>query len=771
MENFFKKHKRSLSLCAFLALACFIIVPVNEKMKQKGLVQSVNIQSHILGNKPFARAMQKKYVDRSPAPVKPSFPVFNLSAETNGDQAVSALSGKLAELAIYYKSTPEKLKNELKKDKTLWADKKGRLFYKDKFEGALPSGSEPIPVSSTFDLSQTFLLHSRPGSGKVLYLDFDGAVVSNTAWNASYNSGATINAAPFDIDSNPSSFSDSEKRMIQNIWLRVSEDYAPFDLDVTTEEPPAGYLSKAYSNRDIITPTNFYPNAGGVSSVGTFDDSDEYHKTSWVFSNMLANGEKYIAEACSHEAGHSFGLHHEGTTSGTTYYQGQGNWAPIMGNSYYKPVTQWAKGEYTGANNSEDQLQVILDHGLKIYPDDHGDAVSSADWLNSNNTTSVFGQGIIEKRTDVDVFKFITGSGSVSFSVTPAIPSGAGDLNIKAELKDGAGNILASSDQAGISASISMTLSAGTYYLFIDGVGEADPATTGYSDYGSLGQYFINGTVVYGGSQPPVAAISADSTNGQAPLGVQFNGSGSYDPDGSIASYSWNFGDGSSSTVANPNKIFASSGNFTVALTVTDNSGLSDTASVYISVQNQNKLPTASISATPTSGTLPLAVSFNGSGSTDPDGTIASYSWNFGDGTSSTQANPSKTYSSSGNFTATLTVTDNGSGQGTAFKTITVSASNVVNAPSSLAASISGSTVTLKWADNSSNETGFYIERATKGSGSTLYYFRIKQVNTGVTSFSQTVSVGTYVYRVKAFNSSTGITSAYSNTAQVQRKK
>jgi hypothetical protein len=106
-------------------------------------------------------------------------------------------------------------------------------------------------------------------------------------------------------------------------WKRVAEDYSPFDVDVTTEEPAAAALTRSgssdlqYGNRVVITPTNFYPNAGGVSYVGAFDDTGEYYKTSWVFSNMLANGEKYIAEACSHENGHSVGLSHEGTTSGT----------------------------------------------------------------------------------------------------------------------------------------------------------------------------------------------------------------------------------------------------------------------------------------------------------------------------------------------------------------------------------------------------------------------------------------------------------------------
>jgi PKD repeat protein len=330
----------------------------------------------------------------------------------------------------------------------------------------------------------------------------------------------------------------------------------------------------------MITPTNFYPNAGGVSYVGSFDDIGEYYKISWAFSNMLANGEKYIAEACAHENGHAVGLHHEGTTSGVTYYQGQGDWAPIMGNSYYKTVTQWAKGEYTGANNTEDQLQVMQNYGLAYYPDDHGNTDDSASTL-AGPTLS--GSGFIERNSDVDVFKFITGAGDISLGVSPA-PLGP-DLKILAELHDAGGNLIASSSLSNMGASISATVPAGTYYLSISGIGSLDPASTGYSDYASLGQYVISGTVVNPGSLvPPTAVISASATSGEAPLTVSFSGSGSTD-DGTITSYAWNFGDGSAiSNDPNPNHVFSSAGSFNVTLTVTDNDGLTGNASVTITV-------------------------------------------------------------------------------------------------------------------------------------------------------------------------------------------
>src|SRR5439155_111553 len=82
-----------------------------------------------------------------------------------------------------------------------------------------------------YPYEQTFRLHSRPGATKVIYLDFDGHDGSATAW------GSKAIARPFDFDGDPSTFSNAERDRIQYIWERVSEDYACYDIDVTTEDP------------------------------------------------------------------------------------------------------------------------------------------------------------------------------------------------------------------------------------------------------------------------------------------------------------------------------------------------------------------------------------------------------------------------------------------------------------------------------------------------------------------------------------------------------
>lgn len=438
------------------------------------------------------------------------FPMLQIGRHVRGEEAVAALGSRLPEIASWYGKTRDQLQRLLRHDRHLWVSRTGRLMYICELETPLPEDPEieegpGLTQPGYYPLDQTFRLHSMPGSNRTIYLDFDGATVSGTVWNENYNGGSVINAAPYDIDGNPSSFSTTELQRIQNIWKRVAEDYAPFDVDVTTEQPPQEALTRTsssdqrYGNTVVITPTNFYPNAGGVSYVGVFDNTGDYYKISWVFSNRLSNNEKYIAEACSHENGHSVGLHHQGTTGGTVYYAGHGDWAPIMGNSYQRPVTQWARGEYAGANSQEDQLQIMQQNGLAYYPDDHGNTAEDSTTLAGG--TALSGYGFIERTSDVDVFRLQTGAGAVSIAVNPA-PVGP-DLKILAELYDAGGSLIASSSLANLGAAIAATVPAGTYYLAISGVGSGDPATNGYSDYASLGQYTISGTA------PPAATLAA----------------------------------------------------------------------------------------------------------------------------------------------------------------------------------------------------------------------------------------------------------------------
>jgi len=174
-----------------------------------------------------------------------------------------------------------------------------------------------------------------------------------------------------------------------------------------------------------------------------------------------------------------------------------------------------------------------------------------------------------------------------------------------------------SNDGPGLSASLTATVTAGTYYLAIDGVGTGDPVTDGYSDYDSLGQYQITGTVPARVTQSPVASASASPTSGTAPLAVSFSSAGSSDPDGTIVSYQWNFADGSISSSANPAHTYSVGGTYTATLVVTDDDGLSSSKTVTVTVVNPPPTAPGSVKATAASATK---VNLTWTASTSPIG-------------------------------------------------------------------------------------------------------------------------------------------------------
>ncbi len=427
---------------------------------------------------------------------------------------------------------------------------------------AAPEVSEaPVPVDPFPDHLK---FHSRRLAPNVIYLNFAGERVTGTEWNSELGR-STIVARPFSTDGDPLQYSDSEQEAIKRIWQRVAEDYAPFNVDVTTERPASFGRQTAHvvitRSTDATGNSNPASSAGGVAYVNVFGTTTfTRFRPAWVYANNLANDESYIAEAVSHEVGHNLGLSHDGTREGSEYYGGHGfgeiSWNAIMGAGYDRNVSQWSKGEYRSANNTQDDLATLAGK-LAYRSDDHGNTPATATPLVITDANQIVSttpeddpdngsrgnKGVINRGDDLDVFSFVTGAGPVRLEVNPWVTPGGGtrgnNLDVLIELSNSAGTVLATDnppDRTG--ALITTNLAAGRYYLTVRNTGTGDPfalVRSGYTAYGSLGQYFIEGSIVRadGVVIPPLAEMQPlvlDSA-GQAAVTVTVT----YADDGALA--------------------------------------------------------------------------------------------------------------------------------------------------------------------------------------------------------------------------------------------
>ncbi|WP_137176901.1 zinc-dependent metalloprotease family protein [Roseomonas sp. AR75] len=386
-------------------------------------------------------------------------------------------------------------------------------------QGSVPTNGVGVSYGNTFKLS------SLPTSKLTVYLDFDGFTTTGTTWN-SYWGQSSFYSTAFSTDTSES-FNSAELLRIQQIWARVAEYFSPFNINVTTKDPGTAALTytggsdDAYGIRVVVTDEGG-KNFGGIAYKGSFVWSVD--TPVFVYSNRLGDNVKSISDAIAHEVGHSLGLDHDGKGS-TEYYYGHGSgatdWAPILGVGYNANIVQWSKGEYTGASNTQDDLSIITSRnvGVNYRTDDYGNSFSSAAALGgtvAGGIATVETFGVISgsgAQNDIDMFSFTVGAnGAIDLTVsayTRAYVSGSNTpvytaspfsmLDVKLTLYNAAfQQVYVWNEASKIDGAVKLSgLAAGTYYLALDGVGVGDPTAatpTGYTEYGSLGQYMIRGT-------------------------------------------------------------------------------------------------------------------------------------------------------------------------------------------------------------------------------------------------------------------------------------
>ena len=356
--------------------------------------------------------------------------------------------------------------------------------------------------------------------------------------------------------------------------------------------------------------------------------------------------------------------------------------------------------------------------GIQIYDSETNEILALYDWNDDTDLNNEKFETQVEDTPPPDIT--IT---NANVTPTSVCPGGTIDVSCEQRISNGSSTTIYSNvayylstnatyttsdtylgeDQSSLSSSdtydeesanltIPSGTSPGTYYVcfigdYLDEVSESDEDNN---------RQYVEFTV--SSCPEPVANFSGTPTSGCASLAVDFT-----DQSSDAKSWSWNFGDGGTSTQQNPSHTYSSVGTYIVSLTATNANGSdTETKTNYITV-NSCPAPVADFSGTPTSGCASLTVDF-----TDQSSDATSWSWNFGDGGTSTQQNPSHTYSSVGTYIVSLTATNaNGSDTETKTNYITVNSCPAPVADFSGTPTSGCASLTVDFTDQSSDATSW----------------------------------------------------------------
>jgi len=304
----------------------------------------------------------------------------------------------------------------------------------------LPPDPARVATSTTptFQVNSAGLpqLSSSPTSVNVLFLDFDGhAEVTGTQ-----SSWGIFSARPFDLDGNPATFSVAEQVFIYDVFARVSEDFAPFAVDVTTIEPTElmglsqTLLHTIITNTTQTDGTPMFRTAGvddadisGVAAGAVMTDFGTAAMLAARISFNYVDRTRYspaaTADTVSHELGHGFGLQHHGYNDtvdpSVEYYMGEldytnpQSWGPLMGSSFASSLSTWSTGAYqhvirTPPLQGGQNDVAILTAALGATADNHDDTAPTNPAFSllggTGNPTRLVSAGTIGPGLDVDLY-------------------------------------------------------------------------------------------------------------------------------------------------------------------------------------------------------------------------------------------------------------------------------------------------------------------------------------------------------------------------------
>jgi hypothetical protein len=444
-----------------------------------------------------------------------------------GSAAIDALRGATGQILRERGEDPEQYVTLLEVDRSVRLGPEGHIVFLDAVDPddtaiapdmgapAAASDSAPAPVPTALATNGLPLHHSKPGAPWTLYVDVESqTVLVSQAMRLMLNLRvSTITTSGLTLDADSTTFNVDEQQVVSRIWGRVAEDWAPFDVDVTTERP-ASFATSPWGGPRVIwnivtrTETILGFRAGSLYGIAAAANlcgiSTQFlgQPTFTFWANTGAANHSDLADTISHEAGHVVGLVHDGARIGGStveYYGGNGDgptsWGPIMGSPIARNVTQWSAGDYPNASNlgvcgpglQDDVAHIAQTFGRRA--DEAGNTDAEAAPLAAPT------RAVITETTDVDVFA-LPRADDVRIQITPfraGEQTDGGNLDVAAEIVNGAGLVVVRTDDVTqTAAELSALLPPGQHFLRVQA--SADPAN--YPAYGSLGQYTVTGTFI-----------------------------------------------------------------------------------------------------------------------------------------------------------------------------------------------------------------------------------------------------------------------------------